>query len=80
MARRGNLPAGTNGVIITAVDLASDAAVAADWPRIMNTGSMRIDPYAMWELDTATGTPLALTALIALLQALRGFDEEGAVA
>ena len=31
-------------------------AVAADWPRIMKTGSMRMDPKAMWELETQTGT------------------------
>ena len=32
------------------------AAVAADWPRIIKTGSIRIDPYAMCELDKQTGT------------------------
>ena len=32
------------------------AAVAADWPRIMNTGSMRIDPYAICVADRQIGT------------------------
>ena len=32
------------------------AAVAPDCPKIMNTGSIRIDPNAMCELDTHTGT------------------------
>ena len=36
--------------------MASAAAVALDWPRIMNTGSMRIDPYAMCEAARQTGT------------------------
>ena len=36
--------------------MAIAAAVAADWPRIMNTGSMRIEPKAMCELETQTGT------------------------
>ena len=35
---------------------ASRAATAADWPRTMNTGSIRIDPYAMWLADRQTGT------------------------
>ncbi len=35
---------------------ASEAAVAADWARIMKTGSMRIEPYAMWLAESATGT------------------------
>ena len=29
--------------------IANTDAVAADWPRIINTGSIRMDPYAMWE-------------------------------
>jgi hypothetical protein len=36
--------------------MAITAAEAADWPRIMNTGSMRMLPYAMWVADMATGT------------------------
>ena len=36
--------------------MAMAAAVAADWPRIMNTGSMRMEPKAMCELETQTGT------------------------
>jgi hypothetical protein len=32
------------------------AAVAALWPSTMNTGSIRIDPYAMCELLRHTGT------------------------
>ena len=36
--------------------MANAAAVAADCPRIMNTGSMRMLPNAMCELDTHTGT------------------------
>ena len=32
------------------------AAVAADWPRIINTGSILIEPKAIWEEETQTGT------------------------
>ena len=32
------------------------AAVAADWPNIMNVGSIRTEPYAMCDADMHTGT------------------------
>ncbi len=46
------------GTSCTAIlpSIAIAATVAADWPRIMNTGSMRIEPKAMCELETQTGT------------------------
>ena len=36
--------------------MAWQAAVAADWPKTMKTGSMRIEPKAMCEADRQTGT------------------------
>ena len=36
--------------------MAWHAAVAADWPSTMKTGSMRIEPKAMCEADRQTGT------------------------
>ena len=35
---------------------AKTAAVAAEWPRIMKTGSMRMEPKAMWVDESAHGT------------------------
>ena len=48
----------SNGTSCTAwsASMAKHAAVAADWPRIMKTGSMRIEPKAMCVQDTETGT------------------------
>ena len=40
----------------TPASMAIAAAVAAECPRIMNTGSIRIDPKAMCVLETHTGT------------------------
>ena len=44
--------------------MAKAAAVAADSPRIMNTGSMRIDPKAMWDDDAQTGTKRLVHSLL----------------
>jgi len=43
--------------------IASTAAVAADWPKIMKTGSMRMLPKAMCELEAQTGTSKLLAYL-----------------
>ena len=36
--------------------IAKQPATAADCPRIINTGSIRMEPYAIWLLETQTGT------------------------
>ncbi len=38
------------------LDISGEAAAAADCPKTMNTGSIRIDPKPMWEALKQTGT------------------------
>ena len=47
----------------TALSVASEAAMPALWPRIMRTGSIRIELNAMCEEERHTGTIKFVTSL-----------------
>src|SRR5262249_24508875 len=58
--------------------IANAAAVAADWPSTMNTGSIRIEPYAICEAERHTGTNRLVHSLFfgTMLRYAMGYGEK----